>query len=498
MEHNRHRENNKRLILRKGIIILLWLCIWQLAAALAHNSILLVGPVQAGRSFLENITRPDFWKIVIYSFIRVGMGFFLALFWGLLLGGLAYCHPLTEEALSPFMMAVKSIPVASFVVLLLIWFGSGSLSLLISFLVVLPNVYVSTIAGLKSTDTEMLEMAEVFCIGGFNRFFCIYRPALMPYLISCLKTSLGMSWKSGVAAEIIGMPKYSLGERLYMSKVYLDTAGLFSWTLVIIILSFAFEKTVLYLVKKFDSWSPEPIHLVRHRADDSKSHIDGVKSPVNIGRSHISGGKSPANTGKSHADAPIGDIHIKDVSKAYDGRKVIDGFSHTFKQGGRYCLTAPSGAGKTTLLKLINRIERPDSGIIEGVSRRIGMVFQEDRLCGRYDTVTNIMLAADAGIDKEKIYEEASRILPKDCLNKPVSELSGGMRRRCAILRAMLSGSDIIIMDEPFNGLDEENRRKTASYISERLEGRTLLITSHRAQDIELFGGISVELSMPE
>ncbi len=167
----------------------------------------------------------------------------------------------------------------------------------------------------------------------------------------------------------------------------------------------------------------------------------------------------------------------------------------------------PDGAlrsRETTLLKLISGIERQDTGIIEGRPEHVGMVFQEDRLCERYNVITNIMLTATGGSSRPgtgkktddimKVRKEALCLLPESCLNKPVNELSGGMKRRCAILRAMLSGSEIVIMDEPFNGLDEENRRKAALYILERLNGRTLIITTHRDEDIELFNKLCPDI----
>lgn len=460
----------KKNFLKKSMIILFWLCVWQLAAVSTHNHILLVGPLESGKAFLENITRADFLQIVIYSFGRIGLGFFLALFIGVFFGVLSYRFPFLEAVLEPVMTTVKSIPVASFVVLLLIWFGSDRLSFFISFIIVMPNIYVNTIAGLKSTDRQLLEMAEVFHVNGWNRFCFIYRPALMPYLLSSLKTSLGMSWKSGVAAEVIGMPEYSLGERLYMSKIYLDTAGVFAWTFLVILLSFLFEKTVLYLAKRFAEWKPCP------RFNGETGISDGSRK-----------------------------IFVRNIEKRYGGQQVLNNFSLTMETGQRYCLMAPSGSGKTTLLRLINRIEQADEGVIEGVPAYIGMVFQEDRLCEDYDALTNIMLTGRGPDDsrergrkkeerKEYIRQEALRILPKDCLEKPVRELSGGMKRRCAVLRAMLSEADILIMDEPFTGLDDENRRRTAGYIRENLGERILLITTHREADVALLDGIRVEL----
>lgn len=509
--NNNSTNNNKKMFWKKVAVILFWLCIWQLAAMYTNNSILIVGPIQAGHAFLENIARPDFRSIVLHSFGRIGLGFLTALLTGIILGALAYRFKLIEVFLEPLMTVIKSVPVVSFVVLLLIWFGSANLSFFISFLVVLPNIYVNTIAGLRNTDRDLIQMAQVFHIGGLNRFFYIYRPALMPYLMSSLKISLGMSWKSGVAAEIIGLPQYSLGERLYMSKVYLDTAGLFSWTLIIILLSFVFEKTVLYLIRRFDKWEPMPVY-------GKKSRDKYVRKVIQINK--IENAKNDKT--KSRESLETGNIYLKNICKSYNEQKVIDEFSYTFERGGHYCLMAPSGAGKTTLLKLISGIARPDSGIIEGRPEHVGMVFQEDRLCERYNVITNIMLTTaggkilDTGVptvvsasrtsgtgksvagkkadDIMKIRKEALCLLPESCLNKPVNELSGGMKRRCVILRAMLSGSEIVIMDEPFNGLDEENRRKAALYILERLNGRMLIITTHRDEDIELFNKLCPDI----
>ncbi len=464
-------------LIKKGLIILFWLLVWQLAASMAHNDILLVGPLQVGRAFLGNIAEPDFYRIVFHSLCRIGLGFLTALLFGLAAGACSYRYPYVRDVLSPVITTLKAIPVASFVVLLLIWFGAARLSFWISFFIVFPNVYVNTVAGLQSTDERLLEMARTLGMPGWNRAWYLYRPALMPYLVSCLKISLGMSWKSGVAAEVIGLPAYSLGERLYLSKIYLDTAGVFAWTLTIILLSFCFEKLVMMLVSRIAGW--EPPLLGRASKERMSGAVPGIAGC---------------------AEAIGEDICVKNVSKAYGEEHVLCGFSCTIEAGGRYCLMAPSGSGKTTLFRLISRMERADEGSIEGVPEQIGMVFQEDRLCESYDTLTNIMLTMDwkgtgnqafrrAKIAK-KAREEAARILPEDCLTKPVSELSGGMRRRCAILRAMLSGADVIMMDEPFTGLDEENRRRTAAYIMEKLSGRTLIVTTHRGQDAELLDAV--------
>lgn len=146
------------------------------------------------------------------------------------------------------MALLKSIPVASFVILALIWAGSANLSVLIAFLVVLPVIYIHTVAGLESTDEKLLEMAKVFSMSPWKQIRYIYIPALVPYLRSGCGVALGMSWKSGVAAEVIGVPDHSIGEKLYMSKIYLNTGDLMAWTFVIIVISALFEKAVLRLL----------------------------------------------------------------------------------------------------------------------------------------------------------------------------------------------------------------------------------------------------------
>ena len=241
---------NKNALIRKFFIVLFWLGLWQLISLAVHNSILLVGPFDMIKALFSQAVTADFWKSIAFSFGKISLGFLGAFISAILLASLAYRVQFLEELLAPFMTLVTSIPVASFVILALIWIGSGMLSVFCSFLVVFPVIYVNTLAGLGSTDRQLLEMAAVFDMPVWKRIHYIYRPAVFPYLVSSCKIALGMSWKSGIAAEVIGVPDYSIGERLYMSKIYLDTANLFAWTFVIIIISALFERFFLVLLKR--------------------------------------------------------------------------------------------------------------------------------------------------------------------------------------------------------------------------------------------------------
>lgn len=237
---------------RRCLIAMFWLATWHLAALSIDNGIILAGPKETLLALWRLLPTGEFWHSIAFSFGRIGLGFGGAFAAGLSLGALGYRFPLAGDAAEPLMVLLKSAPVASFVILALIWAGSKNLSALIAFLVVLPMIYVNTLAGLASTDQKLLEMAKVFGMSWGKKLRYIYLPALLPYLKSGCKIALGMSWKSGIAAEVIGVPAGSMGEKLYLSKVYLDTAGLLAWTLVILAVSAAFERTALWLLSSFE------------------------------------------------------------------------------------------------------------------------------------------------------------------------------------------------------------------------------------------------------
>ena len=234
-----------RIPIRRILIVLFWTAVWQTACLAVRNDILLAGPADVVRSFLALLPTGDFWRAAAWSFGKIILGFLAAFLTGILVGSLAFRFRLLDELLAPVISLIKSIPVASFVILALIWIGSKNLSVFISFLVVFPMIYVNTVSGLQSTDPKLVEMAHVFSVRLPQRIRFIYLPALMPYLTSGCKVALGMSWKSGIAAEVIGVPSHTIGENLYFAKIYLATADLFAWTIVIILISVLFEKLFL-------------------------------------------------------------------------------------------------------------------------------------------------------------------------------------------------------------------------------------------------------------
>ena len=230
--------------------VVVWLAVWQLTSMVLNNTIFLVSPVRVVLRLGELAVTGVFWSAIVFSFLRIVGGFLLALLAGTVLGALSARFLRVRELLAPAVLAIKSIPVASFIILALFWFSSRNLAVLISFLMVFPVIYTNVLAGIQAVDQPLLEMARVFRLPPARTARYVYLPQIYPFFRSACGVALGLCWKAGVAAEVIGMPQGSIGERLQQAKVYLNTPDLFAWTLVIVLISLAFEKLFLLLLKR--------------------------------------------------------------------------------------------------------------------------------------------------------------------------------------------------------------------------------------------------------
>lgn len=227
--------------------ILFWLLVWEIAARLIGKSVLLASPVEVVGRIFALLPEGDFWKSVFFTMGHVLLGFFLGTAVGIVFAAGAGKLPWLERLLAPLLSCIKSIPVASFTILALIWISSKNLSVLIAFLIAVPVVYSNLLEGIHALDKGLTEMAAIFRIPPFRRFFGVYLSQLLPCFRSASRLAMGLCWKSGVAAEVIGIPNGSIGEKLYSSKIYLETADLFAWTIVVILCSMLCEKLFLLL-----------------------------------------------------------------------------------------------------------------------------------------------------------------------------------------------------------------------------------------------------------
>ena len=223
-------KQTKKSRLAKWAAAGFWLAVWQAVAMAVGQEVFLVSPVQTLGTLLELLPQAEFWQRIGFSAGHILLGFGLGAVSSMVLAVAAGRWAWVEALLAPVMQLVKATPVASFIILALVWVSGSSLSVLISFLMVLPVLYGAVRTGIGSADVQLLEMAKVFRQG--------------------CSVALGICWKSGVAAEVIGLPDGSIGDALYRAKITLSTGELFAWTFVIILLSAVFEKLFLALLDR--------------------------------------------------------------------------------------------------------------------------------------------------------------------------------------------------------------------------------------------------------
>ncbi len=222
-------------------VALFWALVWHFAAWKTGSTLLLPSPVQTFARLGELARTSEFWIITAKSLIRVFAGAFFAILAGTILAIICSRITLIRRLLSPIITVTRATPVASFIILALLWIGRGVLPSFISFLMVFPIVFTNVIEGISQTSGELLEMAQLFHLSRRLKLKRIYLPSVAPYFISAARSSLGLSWKAGISAEVLAFSPDSIGQMISQSKNLLETVDLFAWTAVIIILSIGIE-----------------------------------------------------------------------------------------------------------------------------------------------------------------------------------------------------------------------------------------------------------------
>ena len=222
-----------------------WLCVWQLLALWVGNGLLLPSPVAVVVRLGQLALTAGFWKVTALSLLRVVLGSVLAVVSGVLLAVICCRWKLADTLFAPMVTVIKSTPVASFIVLLLLWLGRDLLPVVIVVLMALPVIWGNVCAGIRNTDPLLLRTAKVF---GFTRrrtLRRVYIPSVMPHFLSGCRTALGLGWKAGIAAEVLTVPALSIGKLLMEAKQYWEVTDLFAWTLVVILCSLIIEKVLM-------------------------------------------------------------------------------------------------------------------------------------------------------------------------------------------------------------------------------------------------------------
>ncbi len=234
------------------LIAAFWVALWALLAAWIDKPTLLPTPWRVLCTLFEEMQTATFYKVTATSLWNVMAGILIAVAGGICLSILTSYLPFLRELILPIMTVIKATPVASFIVLALIWIGSARVPTLITVLIVLPLIWTNLDVGFQKIDPHLREVARVYRIPFWKQLRILVFPSLKPYFSSAVRSSLGLAWKAGIAAEIIAMPRHSIGTMIGDAKQYIETPKMFAWTLTVILLSLVIELLFSHIFKQLD------------------------------------------------------------------------------------------------------------------------------------------------------------------------------------------------------------------------------------------------------
>ena len=439
----RQMTERMKAVAAAGAVAAFWLAVWVLVAALVAQPLILPGPGAVALALLRLVCDGGTWAILAGSGARILGGLVFAAVCGGVLAGISSRSRAFARLVAPALSFVKATPVACVVVLLLIWLGSARVSIAAVFLMALPGVYFSLVEGLSQVDKPLEQMFRLHGVRGW-RLFCAHTwREVLPFVLSCARAVIGMSWKAGVAAELIGMAVGTVGERIYQAKLLIETAYLLAWTVLVVAASWACERVLVWLLR--------------------------VSGPVAWGaavRAHGRAGGSAGGGAAAELALAVGD--------RAPWAPALAGLVLNVPASGRICVMGASGAGKSTLLALA-----------AGECAPCSMVFQDVCLVEDVSALDNVLVCADARVDASSAAALLRLLVPGVDVHARVAELSGGQRRRVEIARALLCPGDAVILDEPFTGLDTAARDACAEVVLDLLDGRMLLLATHDAVDAQ-------------
>lgn len=444
----RQMTERMKAVAAAGAVAAFWLAVWTLVAALVAQPLILPGPGAVVLALLRLVCDAGTLAILAGSGARILGGLALAAVCGGVLAGVSSRSRAFARLVAPALSFVKATPVACVVVLLLIWLGSARVSIAAVFLMALPGVYFSLAEGLAQVDKPLEQMFRMHGVRGW-RLFCAHTwREVLPFVLSCARAVIGMGWKAGVAAELIGMAVGTVGERIYQAKLLIETADLLAWTVLVVAASWVCERALVWLLQ---ASSPAAWRAA------VRAHGRGAR-----GRAGGAGGAGGTTAGGL----------VLAVGDRAPWAPALDGLVLRVFAGGRACVMGASGVGKSTLLALA-----------AGECAPCSMVFQDVRLVEDASALDNVLVCADTRVGASSAAALLRRLVPGVDVHARVAELSGGQRRRVEIARALLCPGVAVILDEPFTGLDAAARDATTKVVLDLLDGRMLLLATHDAAD---------------
>lgn len=414
---------------------------------------------------VELLTAFTFYQSVCVTVLRGLSGILISFCMAFLLSVLFSRYKWIHESFKPLLAFIRSVPVISFILLALIFLQPEQIPVMIAFLTMFPLLCENLTKGFESLNPAPLVIAGTFRLRKANLYAHIYYPQLKPFIFSGLSSAMGFGWRAIIMGEVLSQCTFGIGSEMKRAQTFIDVPTLMAWTLVAVVISFFAEKGI-------EKLSEYRIPLFFKRKD--KEEILPWQPPV---------------------------IELQDISMSYGELHILEYVNLTFAPGKIYGISAPSGKGKSTLLNLINRTRHPSSGTInmpwhEGIA----CMSEKPELLPHLTVLENICLPLANLYTKKRAEYIAGLYLKltemETWADRSPGTLSYGQQQRSALSRALAFPSPILLLDEPFKGLDKELARRIAIRIREehRLLKQTVIFVTHNPEELDLLAEQTIKL----
>ncbi len=478
---------------RQAVVCLFWLVIWQIGAMLVNNPLLLPSPWQTAEALLGLAGETKFYLNISWTMLRCLSAMALSFVIGAAAAFGAYKSAWLRRVLTLPVGFFKAVPVMAIIIYVILLAKADIVAIIVCFLMCFPVVYTNILEGLDSMPAELLELAKVYWFTEWQTMKYMYIPSIEPQIKASVRLIAGLSWKAVVAAEVLSIPKFSLGYEMLSAKYYLETPQLFAYILVIVVLSLTVEKIINICLSHTGQKDYRGSKLFSEcKAGDMKAK--NSKSDIRTGGVDA----SFEHTNQTSQKPPT--VSFCSVCKKYGDKSVLDDFTFDFKEGRITALMGPSGQGKTTVARILAMVENMDSGHIEySGSHKLSYLFQEDRLVpwlNVYDNLALGLVRENKSPNCDMIFDMAKSLEIEDVLWQLPAALSGGMSHRVAIGRTFLADSNLMILDEPFRGLDETLKKRIIERLwKKETEGKTVILITHNSEDADRLADVKASLS---